>query len=124
MSLYADEETDLYPSLTGVEEVQASVDPTQALRDAIMAKSESDEQAALLLTAGERYEQHPDMLPDLVSRLLPMVTNGGDSLLRSWTLEMVALAVGRADLEINTKLDGMCSAGWANDQLRRRVLTR
>lgn len=108
MSLYADEETDLFPSFTGAAEVQAPLDPVQALTVALSAPGESRQQADALLAAGTRYEEHPDRLPDLVSRLLPMITDGGDSLLRAWTLDMVALAVGRADLDTNVKLDG----GW------------
>lgn len=102
MSLYADDEPDLYAA-SGP---SAPTDPLQALSAALTAESETPEQAEKLLAAGSRFEEHPEKLPDLCTKLLPMVVDGPDSLLRAWTLDMLALTVGRAGLKAELKLDG------------------
>ncbi|GFZ47057.1 hypothetical protein JCM24511_04798 [Saitozyma sp. JCM 24511] len=112
MSLYADEDIALAPS--GAPEVdllppsrQAAhipTDPLQALAAALTCPAESPAQAEALIAAGTRFEEHPDKLPELCAQLLPMVVDGGESLLRSWTLDMVSLAVGRSSLRGEIKL--------------------
>jgi symplekin len=114
MSLYADEDIALAPS--GAPEVdllptsrQAAhipTDPLQALAAALTCPAESPAQAEALIAAGTRFEEHPDKLPELCAQLLPMVVDGGESLLRSWTLDMVSLAVGRSSLRGEIKLAG------------------
>lgn len=110
MSLYADEEPELYPSASGVGP-SAPTDPLQALAEALTAESETPDQADKLLAAGSRFEEHPEKLPDLCTKLLPMVVDGPDSLLRAWTLDMLALTVGRAGLKAEIKLDGETGLG-------------
>lgn len=106
MSLYADEDIDLYPSTGPVGGASAPTDPLQALTAALSEPAETRAQADALLGAGTRFEDHPDKLPDLLTKLLPMVVDGGDSLLRAWTLDMLALTVGRSGLQGNVKLEG------------------
>lgn len=107
MSLYADEDIELYGSSGGVGGVTAApTDPVQALTAALSEPAESRAQADALLGAATRYEEHPDKLPELLTKLLPMVVDGGDSLLRAWTLDMLALTVGRSGLQGNVKLEG------------------
>ncbi|BEI87101.1 hypothetical protein CcaverHIS002_0704470 [Cutaneotrichosporon cavernicola] len=103
MSLYADEEPELYGSASVGP--TAPTDPLQALAEALTAESETPDQANKLLAAGSRFEEHPEKLPDLCTKLLPMVVDGPDSLLRAWTLDMLALTVGRAGLRAEIKLD-------------------
>ncbi len=106
MSLYADE--DLSISVQPEVESKQSIpsDPLKALEAALCLPAESAEQAVALVSAGERFEEHPERLPELCGQLLPMVVEGGESLLRSWTLDMVALAVGRSGLQVDVKLNG------------------
>ncbi|EIW67114.1 hypothetical protein TREMEDRAFT_74647 [Tremella mesenterica DSM 1558] len=104
MSLYADED------LSAVQDIDTKTlptiphDPLQALAAALTCPPESPEQAEALIAAGQRFEEQPDRLPELCGQLLPMVVDGGESLLRSWTLDMVALAVGRSGLKVDVKL--------------------
>ena len=113
MSLYADEdlvlptETDLKPSTSSaIAGPSVPTDPLQALAAALSCPAESPQQADALLAAGRRFEEHPERLPELCVQLLPMVVEGGESLLRSWTLDMVALAVGRSSLNVEVKIGG------------------
>ncbi|KAL1405143.1 hypothetical protein Q8F55_008768 [Vanrija albida] len=103
MSLYADEDIDLYAA-SGAPP-SAPADPLQALAQALSSEAESRAQADALVAAGSRFEEHPDKLPDLCTKILPMVVDGNDTLLRAWTLEMLALTVGRASLRGEVKLD-------------------
>ncbi|KAK4684675.1 symplekin, partial [Tremellales sp. Uapishka_1] len=106
MSLYADE--DLAPASLEPNTPSSSIptDPLQALTAALTCPTESSAQAAALVSAGQRFEEHPEKLPEICGQLLPMVVEGGESLIRSWTLEMVALAVGRSGLKVDVKLGG------------------
>ncbi|CAD6567154.1 MAG: hypothetical protein TREMPRED_003351 [Tremellales sp. Tagirdzhanova-0007] len=105
MSLYADEELGVLPDIDPTAISTVPTDPLQALAAALTCPAESAAQADALIAAGQRFEEHPDKLPELCLQLLPMVVDGGESLLRSWTLEMVALAVGRSDLKVEVKLN-------------------
>ena len=115
MSLYADEDLGVANDLQDVEIVKSSIltgptDPLQALSAALALTSESSAQADALVLAGKRFEEHPEKLPELCGRLLPMVVDGGETLLRSWTLDMIALAVGRSSLQIDAKSQGGLAA--------------
>lgn len=107
MSLYTDEDIELYGAEPAVGVVAAPTDPLQALSAALGAAPESPQQAELLLAAGSRFEEHPEKLPDLCTKLLRMVVDGGDSLLRAWALDMLALTVGRSGLSGEIKLEGV-----------------
>lgn len=115
MSLYADEDLstvqDIVPS-TSSTALSAPADPLQALAAALSCASESNEQAEAFVAAGQRFEENPEKLPDLCGQLLPMVVDGGESLLRAWTLDMVALTVGRSGLKVDIKEEGTPSF-WA-----------
>jgi symplekin len=113
MSLYADE--DILPSSSSSstpfptdshDTISSNIptDPLQAFRAALILPAESPDQADALLTAALRFEAQPDDLAELCGQLLPMIVDGGESLLRSWTLDMVALAIGRAKLSGEVKL--------------------
>ncbi len=112
MSLYADEDvgTLAEPDFTSLPSIPT--DPLQALAAALTCPAESTSQAEALISAGQRFEEHPDKLPELCLQLLPMVVDGGESLLRSWTLDMVALAVGRSGLKVDIKLNGRLESVW------------
>jgi symplekin len=43
-----------------------------------------------------------------------MVVDGGESLLRAWTLDMVALTVGRSGLKLEIKEEGKRDFGIAH----------
>ena len=106
MSLYADEDLSALPEPELHHNSSVPTDPLQALAAALTCPAETPAQADALISAGERFEEHPDKLPELCLQLLPMVVDGGESLLRSWTLDMVALAVGRSGLKVDVKLNG------------------
>jgi symplekin len=109
MSLYADEDlavvqdTGAGPSTSSS---TAPIDPVNALSNALTCTPESVAQAEAFLAAGQRFEENPEKLPDLCNQLLPMIVDGGESLLRAWTLDMVALTVGRSGLNVSIKEDG------------------
>ncbi|KAL7425087.1 hypothetical protein Q5752_000775 [Cryptotrichosporon argae] len=105
MSLYADDDLDATFAVDAVStSAAAPVDPVQALTEALSLPAESAEQADALAAAGARFEERPEKLPNLCTQLLPMVADGGESLLRAWTLDMVALAVGRSSLKAEIKM--------------------
>lgn len=110
MSLYADEDLsavqDNVPSTTPSTSSTGPADPLQALAAALSCVPETKVQADALISAGERFEENPEKLPDLCGQLLPMVVDGGESLLRAWTLDMVALTVGRSGLHVEIKSGG------------------
>lgn len=111
MSLYADEEIGQPSSASSYIQTASSVsalahanlDPVTAFAQAAALPAESAEQAAAFTIAAERFEQHPERLPELCGSLLQMTVEGGESLLRSWTLDMVGLAVGRSNLQVDVK---------------------
>jgi symplekin len=107
MSLYADEEigsaVDVVEPSRSAAQTSAPTDPLQALAAALTLPAESSAQATALSAASARFEDQPDRLPELCTHLLPMVVDGGESLLRSWTLEMISLAVGRSKLKMDAK---------------------
>lgn len=110
MSLYADEDLalvqDAGPSTSSS---LAPADPLTALASALTCTPETQAQAEAFLAAGQRFEENPEKLPDLCNQLLPMVVDGGESLLRAWTLDMVALTVGRSGLKLEIKEEGKLS---------------
>ena len=128
MSLYADEDLTLTSYSNNVPST-VDADPVSAFATALAAPPESPAQDQALLDAGSRFEQQPDKLPELCAQLLPMVVEGNDTMLRRWALEMVLLAVGRAKLAGEVKLQGecvrlnrdgqhTCMASWCEDERR------
>lgn len=110
MSLYADEDITFASLIPGAGKSDAPVtaaDPLKAFEAAIILPGESAAQAAALVQAAQRFEEHPEALPGVCAQLLPMVVDGGEGgLLRAWTLEMVGLAVGRGGLSGEIKVKG------------------
>jgi symplekin len=104
MSLYVDEDLPNIPSSSTAPSIVQ--DPVQALHQALTLPAESTEQSKALQTASERFEANPKRLPELCAQLLPMVVDGGETLLRRWTLEMVGFAVGRGELGEEVKVEG------------------
>lgn len=108
MSLYADDDL-LPPDITSSGPssltTTAPLDPRTALAHAVQLPAESQAQYDALQIAGLRFEEYPDQLPELCGNLLPMVVDGGESMLRTWGLDMVALAVGRSALRGEIKAD-------------------
>lgn len=103
MSLYTDDNSLVQPS------VPAQTDdhnPLEALGKALNLPAESALQAQALATAIESFEAEPTKIPEIAAQLLPMIVSGGESLLRTWTLDLVLLAVGRADLRFEVKVTG------------------
>ncbi|WVQ92978.1 hypothetical protein IAU59_000040 [Kwoniella sp. CBS 9459] len=78
--------------------------PLDALTAALALPPESQAQQDGLLEAANRFESNPDKLPELVPQLLGLILNGGDTMLRFWTLDMISLAVGRSGLKLDIKL--------------------
>jgi len=116
MSLYADD--DLLPPDTYSAQSHlinrpytssAPSDPLQALAQALSLPAESAAQYEALQAAGQRFEEQPDKLPELVTQLLGMVVDGGESMLRTWAVEMVGIAVGRSGLRVDVKSLGQFS---------------
>ncbi|WVO15435.1 hypothetical protein L204_103093 [Cryptococcus depauperatus] len=105
MSLYTDDDPTQALSIADDQPaLHAPTDPQQALNAALALDAESSEQQEGLLAATQRFEQNPEKLPELIPRLLALITDGGDSLLRFWTLDMIALTVGRSGLRLDIKL--------------------
>ncbi|WVF65302.1 hypothetical protein IAT40_000026 [Kwoniella sp. CBS 6097] len=78
--------------------------PLDALTAALALPPESEAQQDGLLEAAKRFESNPEKLPELVPQLLGLILNGGDTMLRFWTLDMISLAVGRSGLKLDIKL--------------------
>jgi hypothetical protein len=114
MSLYADEDLALVQDAGPSTSSAAPADPLTALASALTCTPETQAQAEAFLAAGQRFEENPEKLPDLCSQLLPMVVDGGESLLRAWTLDMVALTVGRSGLKLQIKEEGERDFGTAH----------
>jgi symplekin len=101
MSLYTDDSSLVQATVPAQTDDK---DPLQALSKALTQPAESIAQAQALAVAIERFEAEPARIPEIAAQLLPMVVEGGDSLLRTWTLDLVLLAVGRADLRFEVKV--------------------
>ncbi|WWC90959.1 uncharacterized protein L201_005897 [Kwoniella dendrophila CBS 6074] len=80
-------------------------DPLHALTSALALPSESQAQQDGLFEAAQKFESNPSKLPELVPQLLGLISDGSDSMLRFWTLDMIALAVGRSGLKLDIKLN-------------------
>ncbi|WVQ74393.1 hypothetical protein IAR50_003994 [Cryptococcus sp. DSM 104548] len=106
MSLYADDDPTKALSLQDTDEntsLHPPTDPQQLFNAAVAAEPESAHQHDTLLLAAQRFEEHPERLPQLLPQFLGFISEGGDSLLRFWTLDMIHLAVGRGGLSGDVK---------------------
>ncbi|ODN76924.1 hypothetical protein L202_05498 [Cryptococcus amylolentus CBS 6039] len=106
MSLYADDDPTKALALQDTDDDPAlhpPTDPQQLFNAALAAEPESAHQRDTLLLAAQRFEEHPERLPQLLPQFLGFISEGGDSLLRFWTLDMIHLAVGRGGLSGDVK---------------------
>ncbi|WRT69315.1 uncharacterized protein IL334_006299 [Kwoniella shivajii] len=105
MSLYAEDDLGGYLAQEDTSSVGTTPgDPLHALTTALALPSESPAQQDGLFEAAKKFEGNPGKLPELVPQLLGLISDGGDSMLRFWTLDMIALAVGRSGLKLDIKL--------------------
>nr|XP_019049865.1 symplekin [Kwoniella bestiolae CBS 10118]OCF28795.1 symplekin [Kwoniella bestiolae CBS 10118] len=113
MSLYSEDDLGGYflpddnnPGAAGSSSASASTsgDPLHTLTSALALPSESTAQQEGLNDAARKFEENPSKLPELVPQLLGLISDGEDSMLRFWTLDMIALAVGRSGLKLDVKL--------------------
>ncbi|WWC63751.1 uncharacterized protein I303_106356 [Kwoniella dejecticola CBS 10117] len=106
MSLYSEDDLGGYflPDDPATTAPSSSGDPLHALTAALALPSESTAQQDGLAEAALKFEENPSKLPELVPQLLGLISDGGDSMLRFWTLDMIALAVGRSGLKLDIKM--------------------
>ncbi|WWC72850.1 uncharacterized protein I206_106814 [Kwoniella pini CBS 10737] len=106
MSLYSEDDLGGYflPDDNNSTAPSSSGDPLHALTAALALPSESTAQQDGLSEAASKFEGNPSKLPELVPQLLGLISDGGDSMLRFWTLDMIALAVGRSGLKLDIKM--------------------
>ncbi|KIL69469.1 hypothetical protein M378DRAFT_99051 [Amanita muscaria Koide BX008] len=79
------------------------VDPLQTLQAALKVPANSKEQADLLAAFRESLESHPAPIPILVGTLIGIVVNAGDSLLKSWVIDLLHFAICRSTLSLEQR---------------------
>ncbi|KAG6821193.1 hypothetical protein H0H93_004013 [Arthromyces matolae] len=88
---------------TVVEMASSHVDPLQALQAAFSVTANSKEQADILSALREQFEVAPAPIPLLLSTLLSLVVNAGDSLLKKWVIDLLHFAICRSTLSIEQR---------------------
>ncbi len=81
------------------------MDPLQALQAAYSVPADSKEQADLLTSLREHLETNPSFIPVLCSSLVRAVSGASDSLLKSWTLDLLHYGLSRANLPIEKRAE-------------------
>ncbi|KIK60366.1 hypothetical protein GYMLUDRAFT_43667 [Collybiopsis luxurians FD-317 M1] len=91
------------------------VDPLQTLQAALSTEQNSKEQADLLALLRESLETQPAPIRVLVPILISKVVNAGDSLLKSWVIDLFHFGLCRSSLSLDAKtqlssqtLDTLC----------------
>jgi symplekin len=79
------------------------VDPLQTLQAALSVPANSEEQAELLSKLRDSLEQHPAPIRVLVGTLIASVVNAGDSLLKTWVIDLLHFAICRSTLSMEQK---------------------
>ncbi|KAF5374859.1 hypothetical protein D9758_000263 [Tetrapyrgos nigripes] len=79
------------------------VDPLQTLQAALSVPANSEEQAELLSKLRDSLEQHPAPIRVLVGTLITIVVNAGDSLLKTWVIDLLHFAICRSTLSTEQK---------------------
>ena len=77
----------------------------RALQAAYEVPADSKEQADLLATLREQLESNPSVIPVLCTNLLRGVSGASDSLLKSWTLDLLHYGLSRANLPIEKRTE-------------------
>jgi symplekin len=80
----------------------SAVDPLQTLQAAWTAQPNSKEQADILASLREALELQPAPVTVLVGALIGYVVNG-DSLLKTWVIDLLHFAICRAPLSIDQR---------------------
>ncbi|KAJ7281804.1 Symplekin tight junction protein C terminal-domain-containing protein [Mycena rebaudengoi] len=80
-----------------------SVDPLQTLQAALTVQANSKEQADILASLREALELQPAPITVLVGALIGFVVNAGDSLLKTWVLDLLHFAICRAALSLEQR---------------------
>ncbi|CAK5273974.1 unnamed protein product [Mycena citricolor] len=78
-------------------------DPLQTLRAALTAEANSKEQADILAALRESLELRPAPITVLAEVLIRFVVDGGDSLLKTWVLDLLQFALCRAQLTLEQR---------------------
>ncbi|KAJ4494142.1 Symplekin tight junction protein C terminal-domain-containing protein [Lentinula lateritia] len=79
------------------------VDPLQTLQAALNTEPNSKEQADLLASLRESLEAQPAPIRVLVPILISRVVNAGDSLLKSWVIDLFHYGLCRSSLSLDVK---------------------
>ncbi|KAJ7623311.1 Symplekin tight junction protein C terminal-domain-containing protein [Roridomyces roridus] len=79
------------------------VDPLQTLQAALTVQANSKEQADILATLREALELQPAPITVLVGALVSFVVNAGDSLLKTWVIDLLHFAICRAPLSLEQR---------------------
>ncbi|KAK7030720.1 mitogen-activated protein kinase [Favolaschia claudopus] len=79
------------------------MDPLQTLQAALTVQPNSQEQADILALLREGLEQHPAPIVVLAGTLIGFVVNAGDSLLKTWVIDLLHFAICRAPLSIEQR---------------------
>ncbi|KAJ6518677.1 Symplekin tight junction protein C terminal-domain-containing protein [Mycena sanguinolenta] len=79
------------------------VDPLQTLQAALTVQPNSQEQADILASLREALEQQPAPITVLAGTLIGFVVNAGDSLLKTWVIDLLHFAICRAPLSLEQR---------------------
>ncbi|KAF8216368.1 Symplekin tight junction protein C terminal-domain-containing protein [Mycena galopus ATCC 62051] len=79
------------------------VDPLQTLQAALTVQPNSQEQADILALLREALEQQPAPITVLAGTLIGFVVNAGDSLLKTWVIDLLHFAICRAPLSLEQR---------------------
>ena len=85
------------------------VDPLQTLQAALSTEQNSKEQADLLALLRESLELQPAPIRVLVPILISKVVNAGDSLLKSWVIDLFHFGLCRSSLSLDVKTQRSCT---------------
>ncbi|KAJ7449602.1 Symplekin tight junction protein C terminal-domain-containing protein [Mycena latifolia] len=78
-------------------------DPLQTLQAALTVQANSKEQADILASLREALELQPAPITVLVGALIGFVVNAGDSLLKTWVIDLLHFAICRAPLSLEQR---------------------
>ncbi|KAJ7355393.1 Symplekin tight junction protein C terminal-domain-containing protein [Mycena albidolilacea] len=79
------------------------MDPLQTLQAALTVQPNSQEQADILALLREGLEQQPAPITVLAGTLIGFVVNAGDSLLKTWVIDLLHFAICRAPLSLEQR---------------------
>ncbi|KAJ7634117.1 Symplekin tight junction protein C terminal-domain-containing protein [Mycena polygramma] len=81
----------------------SNLDPLTSLQAALTVPANGKEQADILAALRESLELQPAPIPVLVGVLVGQVLNAGDSLLKTWVIDLVHFAICRARLSVEQR---------------------